>query len=156
MTPDTPLATANPATTIPAAAVPATAGQDNYHVDLGGALSGTPEPPEPFFPLRQDQFLTLRDGEMSEFRSMRDACIGAFVAAVVGIAGLLAVINWDTSIRQQKVPLAAMAILCIGAAAALIVGLVQQRHITRTLVGSAYSRLLIAIEKKFGITSKTA
>ena len=126
------------------------------HVDLGGALSGTPEPPEPFFPLRQDQFSTLRDGEMSEFRAARDACLGAFVASVVGIVGLVAAINWNASIREQKTPLAAMAILCVGAAAALVVGCIQQRHMTHMLTRSAYSRLLNSIERKFGIQSKSA
>lgn len=120
-------------------------------IEFGGGLAGIPLPREPFYPLRQDQFLTLRDGETSEARALRDACIGALVAAVVGIAGLLAVIKWDAPITEQKVAIGATMLLCVGAATALIVALVQQRQINRTRMKSAYSRLVSTIETRFQV-----
>ncbi len=125
-------------------------------LEFGGTLAATPLPPEPFYPLRCDQFLTLRDGEMSEARSIRDSCLSAFVAAAVGIGGLAAVINWDESIKQQKVALAATAILCIGATAALVVAWVQQRHIKRTRTKSAYARLINTIAGQFDVADEVA
>lgn len=123
---------------------------------LGGTLAGNPQPPEPFYPLRCDQFLIFRDGETSEARAVRDSCLSAFVAAAVGIVGLVAVINWDAAIKQQKVAFAAAAILGLGAVAALVVAWVQQRHITRTRTRSAYSRLVRTIGEHFAITDEAA
>ena len=137
---------------------PANIVQGNYQpgVPMGGTLTGTPEPPEPFYPLRCDQFLTFRDGEMSEARSVRDACATAFVAAAVGIGGLVALIDWDASIKDQKVAIGATAILSIGAVAALVVGCIQHRGIKRARSRSAYSRLVATIEKRFDIAGEAA
>ena len=131
---------------------PVDAGAGNYQVLLGGTLAGNPQPPELFYPLRCDQFLTMRDGEMSEARSVRDACITAFVAASVGIGGLVSVINWEAPIMQQKVAVSTTFVLCVGALAALVVGWVQHRSIKRTRGRSAYSRLACTIEGHFQIT----
>lgn len=46
------------------------------------------------YALRPDQFQTLCDGEMSVSRSLRDACIGAFLTGVVGIVGIVLTIDW--------------------------------------------------------------
>ena len=119
--------------------------------EFGGTLAGMPMPREPFYPLRVDQFFTLRDGELSEARAVRDACLSAFVAAAVGIAGLVALIKWDAPITQQKVAIGATAILCVGAAATVVVAWVQQRHIKRTQNESSYSRLVGTIEGHFQI-----
>jgi hypothetical protein len=132
-------------------ATPTNTGSATYQILLGGTLAGNPQPPEPFYPLRCDQFLTLRDGEMSEARAVRDSCISAFVAAVVGIGGLVAVIDWDASIKDQRVAIGATAVLSVGAAAALVVAWVQQRHITHTRTRSAYSRLVDTITGHFAI-----
>lgn len=65
-------------------------------------------PPQPNvvpYPLRPDQFLTLRDGEMSVSRSFRDACIGAFATGSVGLAGILLTIDLDSAAKQGRHPL---------------------------------------------------
>jgi hypothetical protein len=136
--------------------LPANTTSGSFQVLLGGTLAGNPQPPELFYPLRCDQFLTLRDGEMSEARAVRDLCLGAFVAAVVGITGLVALINWDAPLKQQKVAFAATAILAVGAVAAVVVAWVQQRHIVRTRTQSAYSRLVETIGGHFSITDGAA
>ncbi len=120
--------------------------------EFGGTLAGIPLPREPFYPLRLDQFLTLREGETSEARAARDACLGAFVAAIVGIVGLVVLIKWDAPISEQKVAIGATAILCVGAVATLIVAWVQQRNISRTRARSAYSRLVSTIEERFQVS----
>jgi hypothetical protein len=119
--------------------------------EFGGTPAGIPLPREPFYPLRLDQFLTLRDGETSEARAVRDACLGAFVAAVVGIIGLVVLIKWNAPISEQKVAVGATTILCIGAVATLIVAWIQQRNINRTRTSSAYSRLVTTIETRFQV-----
>jgi drug/metabolite transporter (DMT)-like permease len=93
---------------------------------------------------------------MNEARSVRDSCLSAFVAAVVGIVGLVAVINWDSSIKQQKVAFAATVVLCIGAVAALVVASVQHRHIKRTRTKSAYARLMETVAGHFGIMDEVS
>jgi len=86
----------------------------------------------------------------------RDACIGAFVAAIVGIIGLVALIKWNAPITEQKVAIGATAILCVGAVAAFVVACVQQRRIKRTRTRSAYSRLVTTIETRFQVAATSS
>src|SRR6266849_7865915 len=93
--------------------------QGNYQ-PLGGMLVVPPQPDVSCYPLRLDQFQTLRDGEMSEARLIRDACLGAFATGAVGIAGLYFTIDWDSAISHgQKAPFVVTTFLCILTLAAL-------------------------------------
>lgn len=56
----------------------------------------SPRPDELGFPLREDEFQILCEGEVSDARAGRDLCFGAFLGAAVGLAGVLASVDWGT------------------------------------------------------------
>ena len=70
--------------------------QNTYNV--GGSLIVPPQPDVITYALRQDQFETLCDGEMSVWRSIRDACIGAFATGVIGLMGILLTMDYSVSL----------------------------------------------------------
>lgn len=128
---------------------PTNALQGKYQ-SLGGTLVVPPQPDVPCYPLRLDQFQTLRDGEMSEARSVRDACIGVFATGLAGIAGILLTIDWDVAAKQGRHPFLVTLILSTVTLAALVVGLLQHRSMKRTHTKSSYSRLIQTIAEDFG------
>ena len=89
------------------------------------------------------------DGEMSEPRSTRDMCIGAFVTGLVGIASLLLTLDWDFSLKQGRHPILWTVILCSLTAIALAVAALAQMFIRRTRTRSAYSRVVGMIRRHF-------
>lgn len=121
-------------------------------VPLGGTLAAAPQPNEPFFPLRRDQFLTFCDGEMSGARSIRDACIGAFATGVVGIIGMLVTMDWDSALKQGRHPIFWTVVLFVFTLTALILGVFEWVGMYRTRSKSSYSRLLKTIAEYFGIS----
>jgi hypothetical protein len=132
---------------------PPNVAQANFQpaVSFGGTLAGTPQPNEPFYPLRCDQFLTLRDGEMSGPRSMRDICIGAPVTGVFAIASLLATLDWDSALKQGRHPVGWTVILGGLTLAALLTVLIAQLLMSWTRNRSAYSRVVQTIEGNLSI-----
>lgn len=110
---------------------------------LGGTLAGTPQPDEPFYPLRCDQFLTMCDGEMSEMRSARDICLGSFVTGIVGLLTL----DWNFTRHPLLTTL-----LCSLTLAALLVAALTQWFIHRMRTRSAYSRVVGTIQRHFKIS----
>jgi hypothetical protein len=130
---------------------PAGATQGTFQI-VGGTMVVPPQPDEPVFPLRREQFQTLCEGEMSEGRSIRDACVGAFVTGAVGIAGLYFTIDWDSAISHgRKAPFVVLSFLCVLTIATLVVGWVEKKRIARTRTGSAYSRLIQTVSGYFNI-----
>jgi hypothetical protein len=125
---------------------------DGGAVSFGGTLAAIPRPIEKFFPLRRDQFLTFCDGEMSEARLVRDACMGAFATGLVGMAGILLTIDWNVAARQGRHPLLVTLILSTLTLAALVVGLVEHRRMKQMRTKSSYSRLIQTIASYFGIS----
>src|SRR5882757_2036857 len=120
-------------------------------VTVGGTLTANPLPNEPFFPIRRDQFLTFCEGDMSGAKSMRDICIGTFLAGAVGVAGILLTIDWDVAVKQGRHPLMVTLILSTLTFSSLVVGLIEHRGMKRTSTKSSYSRLIQAIAEYFGI-----
>jgi hypothetical protein len=90
---------------------PPTTTQGNYHT-VGGTLVIPPQPNVMSYALRQDQFETLCDGEMSVSRSIRDACIGAIATGVTGLAGILLTIDWDLAEKQGRHPVPWVIAMC--------------------------------------------
>jgi hypothetical protein len=123
---------------------PANAAGGNYH--LGGTLTASPQPDEPFFPLRRDQFLTFRDGEMSGARSIRDVCVGVFITGLVGLASILAPLD-----EWKKAPMGWTLLILVLIASSLAVGALEQLRIRQTHAQSAYARLVQVISEYFGI-----
>jgi hypothetical protein len=120
-------------------------------VTIGGTLAATPLPNESFFPIRRDQFLTFCEGEMSGAKSMRDVCIGTFLAGAVGVAGILLTIDWDVAVKQGRHPLLVTLILSTLTFSALVVGIIEHRGMKMMSTKSSYSRLIQTIAEYFGI-----
>jgi hypothetical protein len=136
---------------LPTAPVPAP-GSFQPAVTIGGTLAATPLPNEPFFPIRKDQFLTFCEGEMSGAKSMRDVCIGTFLAGAVGVAGIFLTIDWEIAVKQGRHPLLVTLILSTLTFSALVVGLIEHRGMKQMSTRSSYSRLVQTIAGYFGIT----
>jgi hypothetical protein len=121
-------------------------------VALGATLvMPAPLPNVTPFPLRPDEFLILRDGEMSEVRSLRDIGIGALVAGVLTIATHLANLDWDSALRQGRHPMLWTVVLFLIPLVALCGVVIAQMLITHMRTRSAYSRQIETIENNLGI-----
>lgn len=108
---------------------------------VGGTMVVPPQPDEPVFPLRREQFDLLCEGEVTEQRSVRDVCVATFTSGFVGFLGLLATIDWDSAITQRrKGPFVWSVILAVIVFASAVTGLVAQWRLTRTGTSSGYSR----------------
>jgi len=122
-------------------------------VSFGGTLAAPPRPTERFFPLRRDQFRTLRGGEVSEAHLIRDACLGILATGAVGIAGLYFTIDWDSATSHgRKAPFVVTTLFCILTLTALVVAFVEHRRMKETRTKSSYSRLIRTIADYFDIS----
>jgi hypothetical protein len=121
-------------------------------VNLGASLViSAPLPDVTPFLLRPEDFLTLRDGEMSEVRSLRDISIGAFIAGAVAIASQLATLDWKLAAEQGRHPVFWTVVLLVITATALFAAAITQALMTHMRTRSAYSRLIATISSYFGI-----
>jgi hypothetical protein len=103
------------------------------------------------FALREDQFRTLCEGEMSTDKSGRDLSIGLFVGAAVGFVGILATTDWATVWNSdRRTPLIwSSGILFFIAAGSLVGAIICCLRLYRTGKNSSYSRLKSRIEGFF-------
>jgi len=121
----------------PVAETPATHGYN------ASSLVVSPRPDEVGFPLREDEFQILCEGEVTHARASRDLYIGACIGALVGLVSVLATTDWTTIWQPQRRVrfLVFLLILCsIGAASAIGI-CIHQSRVTRTRNNSPYSRL---------------
>jgi hypothetical protein len=90
---------------------------ENYQA---GRVIGRRRPDEVAFPLRNDEFLILTDGTAGEERAGRDLCLGFLVGAVIGLAGLIASVDWGNAWAEKKWwVFACLLVLLLGAAASV-------------------------------------
>lgn len=103
------------------------------------------------FALREEQFQMLCEGESSTDRSGRDLCIGLFVGALVGIAGIVATIDWDFIWKPEHRTnfIFSSAILLFIASGSLVGIVISCIKLYRTSKKSSYSRLKDRIESFF-------
>jgi hypothetical protein len=101
--------------------------------------------------LRPDEFLILRDGEMSEVKSLRDISVGAFVAGATAIASQLSTLDWDTALKQGRHPIAWTVALFVITTTALLGVAIGQMLMTHMRTRSAYSRQIATMEMYFHI-----
>jgi len=121
-------------------------------LQLGGTLvMPAPMPNVIPYALRPDEFLILRDGEMSEVRSLRDIGIGALVAGVLTIATHLADLDWESALKQGRHPIAWTMVLLLIPSVALCAVVIAQMVISHMHTRSAYSRQIETLEAYFGI-----
>ncbi len=119
-----------------------------------GPLGGGFEMPQPLpsvkpYLLRQEDFLTLRDGEMSEVRSVRDTCIGAFLVGAAAIASQLSTLEWDSALKQGRHPIFWTVVIFVITATALLACAITHLLMRHMRTRSAYSRLTDTIAKYF-------
>jgi hypothetical protein len=117
-----------------------------------------PRPDEFGFPLREDEFRTLCDGEINEARAGRDLYIGSCIGALVGLAGVVATTDWDTTWQPGRrgwflVSLVVLLSASVGSAVGVCI---HQARLTRTRNDSSYSRLKKRISDWFGEQNKGA
>jgi len=116
-----------------------------------GSLVVPPRPDEVGFPLREDEFKTLCEGEVSTDRSGRDLSIGLFVGALVGIAGIVATIDWDLVWKPEHRTyfICSAVILLLVASGSLAGIIICCVRLYRTRKSSSYSRLKSRMEGFF-------
>jgi hypothetical protein len=121
-------------------------------VELGGTLV-MPEPLPDIKPylLRQEEFLTLRDGEMSSYRSIRDVCFGAFLVGAAEMASKLSSPEWSAAMKQGRPTILWTLVIFTITTTTLILTLTAHISMRRMNARSAYSRQIGTISKYFGI-----
>ena len=94
-------------------------------------------------------------GELSDARSSRDLCIGILITAAVGLAGLLALVDWEISLKpEHRVRFLCWMSLLIAAVAGSFVGvLIHQLRMVRASTKSPYYRLKMRITEWFSEAS---
>ena len=121
-------------------------------VQLGATLvMPAPLPNVTPYPLRPDEFLTLRDGEMSEPRALRDASIGAFLVGAAAIASQFSTLDWDSALKENRHPVFWTGVIFVITATAFITAIIT--HLLTRHAGnrSAYSRQIATISAYFHI-----
>ncbi len=69
----------------------------------GGGTVVTPRPSEQAYPLRQEEFLTLCDGEgANAAQQWRNFCLAWFLSAVIGLAGLWGSVDFDQAVQSKR------------------------------------------------------
>jgi hypothetical protein len=101
--------------------------------------------------LRQEDFLTLRDGEMSEGRSLRDASIGAFLVGAAAIASQLSTLDWDSALKENRHPIFWTGVIFVITATAFFTAVITHLLTRHTRDRSAYSRQIATISAYFHI-----
>jgi len=119
------------------------------------ALVVPPRPNEFGFPLREDEFHILCEGEVSDARAGRDLCAGFFVGAVIGFVGVLATTDWGNVWQpERRMPfLAWSAVLLIIVAGSGVGWIICYVRLRRTRKDSPYSRLRKRISDWFNSQS---
>lgn len=108
-------------------------------------------PHEVVFPLREDEFRTLCEGEFSQARASRNLSVGICITAIVGLAAFLAVVDWETSLKPEHRSrvLFGLALLLMTVAGSAVAGIIHQLRMSRASGKSPYSRLTSRIAEWF-------
>jgi hypothetical protein len=59
-------------------------------------------PDEIGFPLREDEFRILREGDANEARAGRDFCLGSCLTAALGLLGIVATADWVAILQHPR------------------------------------------------------
>lgn len=116
-----------------------------------GSTVVQPSSAEIAFPLREEQFLMLCEGESSTDRSGRDLSIGLFCGALVGIAGVLAAVDWNFVWKPEHRTLFILSsvILSLVTSGSLVGIIICWLRLRRNRNDSSYSRLKRRIDDFF-------
>lgn len=100
-------------------------------------------PNEMGFPLREEEFHVLCEGEVSTARSSRDVCIGVCATALAGLIGVLSTVDWETAWKPEHRSwflfwLATLLVLVSGSG---VGAWIHHSRLRRAFEDSPYSRL---------------
>jgi hypothetical protein len=123
--------------------------------DIGGYQASSllvgSRPDEMAFALREEEFRILCEGEVSASRSNRDVCIGIAFTALVGLIGVLSIVDWASAWNAgHRGWLFWLGILLISLSGATMGALVHHMRLRNVSDNSAYSRLRQRITDWFG------
>ena len=115
-----------------------------------GTLHVSRRPDEALATLSRVEFQVLLDGEVNQARAGRDLCLGFFGSAVIGLIGLIATVDWDTTFsKAQKGPLIWAGILFAIIVSSALGALIYHMRYCRTRKDSAYSDLMARLADHF-------
>lgn len=107
-------------------------------------------PDENLATLSRMDFQVLRDGEVSEAKAGRDLCLGFLASSIVGIIGLIATVDWDTTIHQaRKGPFLWTGLLLAIASGSAIGAIIHHIRLGHMKKHSAYSTLMKRLADHF-------
>jgi len=102
-----------------------------------------PRPDEVVVPLRRDEFDTLCEGGTSEEKASRDLYIAGGIGALVGLLGVLATVDWDSTWKPGHKGwfFVSLLVLCVMVTASVVGAAIHQVRLNRTSNNSPFSRL---------------
>jgi len=105
------------------------------------------------FPLREEEFQILREGEISTARSSRDVCVGIGATALAGLIGVLCTVDWETAWKAEHRGsfLFWLALLWLLLGGSVVGAWIHQSRLQRVREDSPYSRLTTRITDWFGV-----
>ena len=126
--------------------------QETAGYQAGSLLVGS-RPDEMCFPLREEEFHVLREGEISTARSSRDVCIGVCATAIAGLIGVVSTVDWETAWKPEHRGwflfwLAALWVLVSGSAVGVWI---HHSRLRRAREDSPYSRLTKRVTDWFNV-----
>jgi len=102
--------------------------------------------------LNRVEFQVFRDGEVSTDRAWRDLCFGLFGSALIGLIGLFSTIDWDQAFHLARKGPFIWTVILFGIVFGSAVGaIICHLRYQRMRTNSAYSGLMIRMEKHFGL-----
>jgi len=118
--------------------------------NLGGMVAFQ-RPDEIVVPLRRDEFEVLCEGEASSEKSNRDLSAGIGMTGLVGLVGVLATADWNSSLLPGHrawflLFLIALSVITVGACVATFI---FQTQLKKTLHNSAFSRIKARMQNWF-------
>jgi Domain of unknown function (DUF3395) len=103
------------------------------------------------FALREEEFRILCEGEVTTARSNRDVCIGVSFTALIGLIGVLSIVDWESAWKPgHRAWLLWLGVLLIFASGAAMGALTHHLRLRQMRDNSAYSRLTQRITDWFG------
>jgi len=116
---------------------------------VGGGLAVPTQPREMVYPLRRDRFELLCEVEtINDDKRWRDAALAFFAAAVAGSIGLMAALDWGSTLTNKRWPTVIFTgVLWVLTMTSLSIFIYFLFRVRRTSETGAFSRVKSEIKK---------